>query len=366
MRVALYFFSVAGAGGAERMMLRLAGELAARGHAVTILSLDAPGTDSFYPIPSGTDWIRLGHDPRPMGKLRRVRAIRRLLRGRRIDALVGFVMGGDKTLYAATLGLRTRLVAAERNDPVIYRDRLGAAKRAVYWGLFLLCRRILVQVPAYRDGYPAVLRSRIDCIPNPVDPAPRAAGSGRPPGGGVILNAGRLHEQKGQDLLIRAFALVADRYPGWTLRIVGEGPMRARLEAMVADLRLSDRVIFAGAVADMAAAYDGADLFAFPSRYEGFPNALAEAMAHGLPAVGLRRCQGAVYLLDGEPPAGLVVEGDTDADVAPLADGLDRLMGDPALRAALADRARARAADFAPDRVMDRWEEALRAAIQAR
>ena len=101
-----------------------------------------------------------------------------------------------------------------------------------------------------------------------------------------IAAVGRLHRQKGFDLLIEAFALIADRHPAWNLDIFGEGPEREQLQSLIARHRLSNRVTLRGVVTEIDLPLHEAGLFVMPSRYEGFPNALLEAMACGLPCVG--------------------------------------------------------------------------------
>lgn len=352
LRIGLYFFSLAGHGGAERMLLSLARALSARGHEVEIISLDPPGASAFHALPEGVLWSRLGHDQGWRGKLRRTFALAELLKKRRIDLLVGFVMGADKTVYLASMAAATPVVAAERNDPVIYHERLSAPRRWVYWTLFALCRRIAIQLPAYKRGYPRFLHGRIACIPNPVTPVPPVPKSGSKRGG-VVLFLGRLVHQKGPDILIETFARMAADHSEWNLRIVGEGEARDRLAARIAALGLTDRVTFVGAVQDVAAEYRTADIFAFPSRYEGFPNALAEAMAHGLPSIALSDCKGSSALITHEG-TGLLAR-----DAVGFAACLDRLAGDPALRDRLGAAARTSIRDYDPGTIFDAWEKML-------
>ena len=107
--------------------------------------------------------------------------------------------------------------------------------------------------------------------------------------------------QKRFDCLIRAFARIVAGHPEWRLVIVGEGPEEAALRGLIDDLGLAGRVEIQASRPDIFDAYTRAHLFAIPSRWEGFSNALAEAMSHGLPAVGFKDAAGVAQLIaDGE------------------------------------------------------------------
>jgi glycosyltransferase involved in cell wall biosynthesis len=355
--IALYFYSLAKRGGAEKMLTWLACSLDQRGYKTVIFTLDPPGTESPYALPSTATWHQLGHRPGVGGKLQRVRDMRRRLRTTHVSGLIGFVMAADKTVYAAAHSAGVPIIAAERNDPVIYRERLDAVRRCVCWALMATCRGITVQLPSYVDGYPWLLRARIAVIPNPVMPKPAHTGSGDAPDGGIVVGIGRLHPQKGFDLLLAAFAKLDPSLAGWRLRIVGDGPQRAMLERQAAELGVQARVTFVGELADPGTELHAADLFAFPSRYEGFPNALAEAMSRGLPCIAYAGCLGAADLLEQGAAGHLVAPfGDTDA----LARGLAAMMADPHRSRRLGDAARVASRRYAESQTIDQWEDVIK------
>jgi glycosyltransferase involved in cell wall biosynthesis len=101
----------------------------------------------------------------------------------------------------------------------------------------------------------------------------------------VIGTVGRLSRKKRHDLLIDAFAVVAREVPAARLLIVGDGPLREALVARARDQGVARATIFAGARADVPALLSAMDLFAFPSEFEGCPNAVLEAMSARLPVV---------------------------------------------------------------------------------
>ena len=119
----------------------------------------------------------------------------------------------------------------------------------------------------------------------------------------TILSVGRLHEQKGFDMLLQAWDKVqrdkVQSTKDWTLRIVGEGPKRAELEAQMKSLQLQ-HIILVGRAENVADEYSEASLFVLSSRYEGLPLALIEAMWCGVPCIAFDCPQGPAELLEQE------------------------------------------------------------------
>ena len=196
-----------------------------------------------------------------------------------------------------------------------------------------------------------------NCVPDPwVGGVP--ARSPRPAEAPLVVGSlGRLDAVKGYDLLIRALA----RLPGVRAVIVGEGAARPELERLAVELGVADRVELPGWAEDPAAALRGFDVFCLPSRSEGFPLSIVEAMLAALPVVATRVGSVAELVADGR--TGLVVERD---DVDGLVAGVATLRDDPGLRARWGDAGRERAlASYTVDRMARAyerlWEQVLAA-----
>ncbi len=177
-----------------------------------------------------------------------------------------------------------------------------------------------------------------------------------------LIFVGRLTKNhKRPHLLVEAFSKVAAKYPDWVVELWGakdSEPYYKELQHMVKAANLQERVLIKGATDKVAEKLREADIFVFPSAYEGFGMALAEGMSAGLPAVGYKSCCAVNELIkDGE--TGLLC----DDGVQPLAAALDKLMGDQTLRTQMGKAAKADMAQYAPQRIWDQWEELMEKAV---
>jgi glycosyltransferase involved in cell wall biosynthesis len=171
-----------------------------------------------------------------------------------------------------------------------------------------------------------------------------------------------LVDQKGFDLLIRAFARSKLAEEGWRLAIIGEGPRREDLLRLATDLKIGASVDMPGFTQNISERLHRAGIFAFASRFEGFPNALLEAMQIGLPCVSTDCPSGPSDLItDGED--GLLVAVD---DEEAMARSLLLLANDGALRKRLSASAREKAKLFAPEIIYPLWEKVILDAIRRR
>jgi glycosyltransferase involved in cell wall biosynthesis len=177
----------------------------------------------------------------------------------------------------------------------------------------------------------------------------------------VLLAVGRLSQEKGFDLLLESWSTLANHQPHWRLVILGEGPERASLEAQIQALGLDRAVLLPGRAGNVSDWYRRADLFVLSSRFEGFPNVLAEAMASGLAVVSTDCPTGpAAIVRDGVD--GLLVPMNQPAA---LREALARLMHDDAMRASMAQCASQIAGRLELEVVAGRWRQ-LFAALGAR
>jgi glycosyltransferase involved in cell wall biosynthesis len=306
------------------------------------LSLDGGGdADRFHRAldERAIPWRRVacGADVSP----RLGRDLIRAVRAEQPDLLHTHMVHADVYGSIAAHALRVPFVSTRHNDDRYLLGPFRYVDRAFMHG----ARRIIAISDAVRTfheraGLPAdklvTIHYGLDTLPlTPSELTPREVGI--PADAPLVVAIGRLIEQKDHATLLRAFGEVNRRQPDARLAVLGWGVLEGRLRALVAELGLEQSVSILGRVEprDWLAR---ADVFAHTSRWEGFGIVLLEAMLSGLPIVATRVSAVPEIVIDGETGA-LVPVGDAPA----VADGLTRLLGDPATRARLGEAGRARA-----------------------
>lgn len=301
------------AGGVEKMSLDLAKGLADRGHQVTIISLDQDSDTPFFDWPENVTWKRVGiGDPEKRAtfvvRLRRILAIRSIVKKLRPDVGLGFQVGSFALMRLATIGLGMKSVAAERNSPDLF-DFISQGKVKRIFSNFILgtSTKVAIQFEGYKKKYPRWLRNRMVVTPNWVQ-LPNEVRTIDVSKSFKILYVGRLTFQKNVEVLLNAMNHLPEIFE---LTIIGAGPDLNKLKALA--YKGSHKIVFKEPRLDLSADYLSADILCMPSRWEGFPNVVAESLAHGLPVVGFYGCSGIPDLVvDGQ--TGVVAAGMDNSD----------------------------------------------------
>jgi GalNAc-alpha-(1->4)-GalNAc-alpha-(1->3)-diNAcBac-PP-undecaprenol alpha-1,4-N-acetyl-D-galactosaminyltransferase len=363
MRLTLVISSLQ-CGGAERVMTIIANYWAAKDWDITLLTLDDGSMPPFYDLAP-----RIRHVPLAVAgptasifeavtqNLRRIFTLRKAIRHSAPDAVISFIDKTNVSVVFATRGLDLPVIVSEHSHPTI--KPLGRIWKQLRRWSYLKADTIVVLSTDDRQFFSARVQKHMAVIPNPVLRPPDSPGHehqyGRRP---LLVGMGRLVREKGFDLLLEAFAGLKEKYPEWSLLILGEGPLRPELTDRTARLGLADRVIMPGRVKNPHAVLKQADLFVLSSRFEAFPMALCEAMASGLPVISTDCASGIRNIIRNDVDGILIAK----EDVRDLIRGLDRLMGDWAERRQLAARAPEVCARFSLEQVMELWEQTLDAA----
>jgi len=354
-RVAIFLPNLTG-GGAERVALASAADLAGRGHKVDLLLVEAKG-DLLPLVPKGVRVV----DLKAHRIVAALPALARYLRDERPDALHGVMWPVTIVAIMAHRLARSNAKLVVSDHTTLSRHVIGSIQRRLLaWSTRLLYPladvRIAVSNAAADDlaQLSGIARDRIEVIYNPISPPARIASNAKVDAlwkgkGPRIITVGSLKPEKQQALLIRAFARLADRKA--RLMILGQGPLRPSLERLAAELGIAGRVLFPGFSVDPWPYLASADLFVLSSDYEGFPLVLAEAMHAGLKVVSTDCLSGPAEILDGGRYGRLVPCGDADA----LAIAMKRALAEPADP----ERVRARAIELTGPSLLRRYEELL-------
>jgi GalNAc-alpha-(1->4)-GalNAc-alpha-(1->3)-diNAcBac-PP-undecaprenol alpha-1,4-N-acetyl-D-galactosaminyltransferase len=358
MRILLLTSSM-NSGGAERVASTLANAWVSRGDQVTLMPTFSGGGECFYQLLPGVQLVYLANLV-PSGartlvnRFARLRALRRFIAKERPDIIVSFLSNVNVAGVFASVGLGIPIIVCERIDP--FASPTSKLLRISCRLTYPLADALMVQTQAVASKYASTgwpLRL-IRVIPNPVprqmfDVKNRSTNCENK----RLLSVGRLDNQKQFAVLIKVFAKLAADNHDWFLRIVGEGPLRLVLEQQILSLGLSGRVELAGRSANIIEELTQADAFVLTSAYEGFPNALLEAMTVGLPCVTFDCPSGPRELsMDGQ--VALLVPLDNEHA---LEHELGRLMMDADLRQSLGTKAQTSVAErFDLNRVLEQWD----------
>jgi glycosyltransferase involved in cell wall biosynthesis len=347
-------------GGAERVFCSLANHWAESGRDVTAITLDTAQTDVFrldsrvrriglgLMQPSHSAWQQVSNT------LKRVRGLRRAIREAGASRVVSFTDKMNVLTLLACWGGPWQVVIAERSDP--RHQSLGPVWEWLRRRTYPRCCVSVVQTESVAR-YARTLAGQRPVVVIPNAAAGPAAAIPPPEQRPTrIVGMGRLSPEKGFDVLVRAFARLAPWYPDWTLLVLGAGPQREQLEDLADSLGVRDHVHWAGWVDRPESALLESSVFVLPSRYEGFPNALLEAMACGLPCVA-SACESGPAEIIRDGVDGLLVPPD---NVDALADALRQLVSDEAKRARLGRRAAEVTSRFSRETFFARWDEVLR------
>ncbi|HXD89727.1 MAG TPA: glycosyltransferase, partial [Candidatus Binataceae bacterium] len=354
------------AGGAERTMLQLLGELSARGFEPTIFLITHEG-EFLEDVPRG---VRVEWGLEPGQKLYRnlPRIMRTLLRYARASDVVVGALEHESTYFAWLAGRMARRPVVGWIHAVMSEELRGLSPLHTRIGrqIYPRVERLVCPSQAAADSLGSMMTldlAKLAIIPSHVDcdrlqtlarqPLPEwAAEIFRKP---TVINVGRMVPSKGLDLLIRAHALMRGAGLDHNLLILGQGRSRGELENLAESLGVRASVFMPGFMRNPYALMKAAAVFALSSRFESLPLVLVEALAIGS-AIVATDCQGGPREVLQRGRNGLMVAAN---DETALASGISRLLRDRAMRDELKTAAPIRARDFSADKVVPRWERLL-------
>ena len=266
------------AGGAERVLVSLLNHWAEKNIFNLVLVVhDDPKTRPFYTLHPTINVIHTGFWDKHQ-KWRIVFFLSRIINILKPDGVISFIIWNNiLTLLAAKI-VRVPCIIAERSSPHVVKNKVVKYVRNWIYGW---ADRVIVQTGRAQAMFPERLGPKISVIANPISSTAKPSGERQH----LILSAGRLAKEKRFSLLIESFSLIADDHRDWNLVIFGEGPERKNLETCITEKGLEKRIFLPGATKEIAQEMAKGSIFVLSSRFEGMPNALAEAMTLGLAVI---------------------------------------------------------------------------------
>lgn len=361
MKIACVIHSLDG-GGAERVMAALCSQFAHRGHRVTLITLD-DGTRDRHVVDEAVTRHPLdvmGNSPHLFAKFnntrRRIAKLREAVRATSPQVVLSFCDRTNLLTLLAARRLDVPVVVSERSDPS--QQNLGVVAEFLRRTIYRRAAAVVALTEASASYLRASTAANVCVIPSAVETPTVTSDRSQAARLCRLVGVGRLEREKGFDRLIDAFAKVAAGAPDWSLRILGEGSARRQLEDQARTLGLSKRVSFPGWVQPIWSELGEATIFALPSRYEGFPSALLEAMAIGVPSIAVDCPSGPRTILNAVS-GGWLVENDTES----LAQAIGWWIAHPEQREQQGQVGKQVLDHFGWQAMLDRYENLIGAAV---
>ena len=344
-------------GGAERVLSDMANYWARRNWRITLATWSGPETEDFYAIDPAVRRVWLDVRSADISILKKIRSnlmlvrnLRRLIRDVNPDAVLSFIDRSNVQTIVATIGLDVRVVISERVNPE-HNPTLSWPWRALRRLLYAQAQIVVAQTEDVAAWLDEKCKANTITIPNPLREMPMLSTKREP----LILAVGRLNHQKGIDLLLRAFAEIHERFDQWRVMIVGAGPEKCTLTDLRNELALSAKVHFVDPDKNIELLMSRAGLVVQPSRFEGFPNVILEAMGMGAAVVSTDCPSGPSEIIQDGFNGRLVPVDDVDALVKVMIE----LMSDPDTRRRIGENAKLVRRRYRQESIMEIWESCL-------
>lgn len=355
-RIALFISSLQ-KGGSERVMVNLAEYLHKKHYDVVLVTQYkkeieydlSPEIRRVYSEPEEHE-LQGG---RIQNFLARYRKLRNIWKAYKPDVILSFLGKNNLMAIITAAFLPTKVAVSVRGEPTMEYE--GKLMQLLAKWVFYFADGIILQTKQASEFFPPMVRKKAVILPNPLNPLfleKRYTGEKED----VIVAAGRLDENKNHAMLIHAFAKIAGEYPTTKLVIYGEGESREKLEALIEEKELTDRISLPGSVTDIADRICKARIFTLTSNTEGMPNSIMEAMALGIPVVSTDcPCGGPATLIEDGVNGLLVPVGDAFA----LSDAFRKILSDAEYAEKMGENAHNITKELNPEKVNSEWEKYL-------
>lgn len=342
-------------GGAERVFVNLAEYFQNKGYQIVMVTQYQKENE--YVLAEGIRRVISDIPPeettgsRAVNFYRRMSRLHRIWKKERPDLVLSCVGKNNFMAVVTTMFTKTKpVVSVVGEAKEEYPNRLMKALANL---LFPFASGVILQTERSKSFFSQRVSRTSVILPNSLNPLfirERFRGEREK----RIVSVGRLDANKNHEMMIRAFAGLAGRYPEYTLTIYGEGELREHLQKLIASLGLEEKVFLPGVVPDVAERIEKAALFLLVSYSEGVSNALIEALALGLPVIATDVPSGGTQELIRHGENGLIIPpGDEEA----LKAAMERLLSDGEYAERLGEQAHKIQERLAPERVNRQWQE---------
>ena len=355
MKIAFLLASL-GSGGAERVVSLLANKLVDSRHQVEIICLKF--NEVYYQTDSRVK-VTLAMQ-QTENRLTELFWLRKYVKKQKPDVVIPFTEGVYCFTILSLLGTGIPIIASERLDPTAMSLTRKLLKRL----LLPYADWLVVQTQSIKEYFPQSIQKKTSIIYNPVvTEVFREIDNGQLTIENVgrlnrIISVGRLYPQKNQEMMIRAFAKVADKFPGWQLVIYGEGPLRESLELIVESLEMQGRVLLPGRTEHVIEELRKSKIFCMSSDYEGMSNSMIEAICVGLPIV-TTDVSGVKELVENGVNGFVIPCGDENK----LSIAFEKLMNNRQLIKDFSKYSYAKRELFKIDSIVEQWEKLIQQVV---
>lgn len=269
--------SVSGGGGAERTACLLANGLS-KSHDVELLAMSQ--NEPLYELEMSVKYVKIdshiNYNNVVIKNINRLKFLIRECKNQKPDLLIGYTIQGGIITCMVSLLTKIKTIVCERQDP----KQFGKIHRIVRDFLYRYADGAVFQTVDAQNYFSSIVKNS-EVIPNFIDddilPKPVHFETRK----NIICSAGRLEEAKNHKILINAFANIMDDYPEYVLKIWGDGSLRGNLEQLIKKRKAEAQIILCGRTKDIFKELNDSKVFVLSSNYEGYPNALLEAMSLG-------------------------------------------------------------------------------------
>jgi glycosyltransferase involved in cell wall biosynthesis len=345
------------AGGAERVVSTIANQLIEEYEVTIIVFYECT---PFYPLDSRINIVFCKkvyrREPSSIQSIKtHIQLFKKslqILKRENTRLVIGFMTTANIYAVIAAKRLKIKSIISERIHPEY--EIISKLWLVLKKFFYPKSNRLIVQTKAIKSYFEDfVANERLEIIKNPLAPELILKRDLSKIKERLILNVGRLDDQKNQDLLIKAFANIPNE--NWKLILIGEGTNRMRYTNLIAKLNLQEQVILKGNVNCVEYYYNTASLFVFTSRYEGYPNALTEAMYFGIPCISTNCPSGPSELISDDKNGFLIPVGNQNV----LETKMRLLMSDENLRTKFSTNALKSTVGFEAEHIALQWKSII-------